>query len=79
MNDAADAVLAIVSCGAPATGVLTELLQRASPGHVKSPPPETAAVLLAVVPAAAADGVTGMTKLALALTARPAGIVQVTV
>ena len=68
----------IVSCGA-LTGVgPTELVQRAGPGQVGSPPPLTVAVLV-TLGCAAVVGVTGMMKLADAETARPLGIVQVTV
>ncbi len=76
-NEPALAVFVIVSCGA-LTGVVTVLVQRASAGQVGSPPPETVAVLVTLAPAARV-GVTGMTKLAFAPAARPAGMVQVTV
>ena len=59
-------------------GVVTELVQRAAAGQVGSPPPVTVAVFTAG-DAAAAVGVIGMMKLVVALTAKPAGIVQVTV
>ena len=59
------------------TGVVTLLLQRASAGQVGSPPPLTLAVLMTLA-AAAAVGVTGMTKVVVALAARPAAIVHVT-
>src|SRR5579883_3166441 len=68
----------ICNCGAP-TGVLTVLEQFAAPGQVGSPPPCTVAVLVSVVPLAAAVGVTGITKLTAVPVARPAAIVQVTV
>ena len=78
MNDAAFAVLVIVSCGA-LTGVgPTLLVQRAAAGHVGSPPPLTDAVLVTLAPAARV-AVTGTTKLVLPPAAKPAGIVQVTV
>ena len=54
------------------------LVQRASPGQVGSPPPLTVAVLV-TLGAAAAVGVTGITKLVLPPAARPAATVQVTV
>jgi hypothetical protein len=66
-----------VSCGA-FTGVVTLLVQRAFAGQVGSPPPLTLAVLVTLLPAAAV-GVTGITKLVLPPTAKPAGTVQVTV
>ena len=50
-----------------------------SAGQVGSPPPDTVAVLLTVVPFAAGSGVTGMTKLAFAPIANPAGMEQLTV
>ena len=53
-------------------------LQRAVAGQVGSPPPLTLAVFTAGL-ATAAVGVTGITKLAVPLTAKPAGTVQVTV
>ena len=78
VNDAALAVLVIVSCGA-FTGVgPTLLVQRAAAGHVGSPPPLTVAVLVTLAPAARV-AVTGTTKLVLPPAAKPAGIVQVTV
>ena len=61
-----------------ATGLVTLLVQRALAGHVLSPPPLTVAVLVTLA-AAAAVGVTGITKLVLAPAARPAATVQVTV
>jgi len=76
VNATALAVLVIVSCGR-FTGVVTAELQRASAGHVVSPPPETVAVLV-MLAADAVVGVTGMMKLVVALTARPGAIVQVT-
>ena len=66
-----------VSCGA-LTGVVTDEVQRASAGHVASPPPLTVAELVTLEPAARV-GVIGMMKLTVALTARPDAIVQVTV
>ena len=77
MNDAAEAVFVSVSCGA-LTGVVVVLVQCAAAGQVGSPPPLTVAVFTAGE-AAAAVGVIGMMKLVVALTAKPAGIVQVTV
>ena len=71
------AVFNSVSCGR-FTGVVTVLVQRALAGHVASPPPDTVAVFTTLA-AAAAVGVTGMMKLVLVPTARPAAIVQVTV
>ena len=76
-NEPALAVFVIVSCGA-LTGVVTVLVQRASAGQVGSPPPETVALLVTLVPAARV-GVTGMTKLVFAPAARPAAMVQITV
>ncbi len=60
------------------TGVVTVLLQSLPDGHAASPPPLTVAVLVTFA-AAAAVGVTGMVKLVLPPTARPAAMVQVTV
>lgn len=60
------------------TLLLTELVQWVSPGQVVSPPPLTVAVLVSVVPAAAAVGVTGIAKELTALAAKPAATVQVT-
>ena len=78
VKEAALAVLVIVSCGA-FTGVgPTLLVQRATAGHVESPPPDTVAVLVTLAPAARV-AVTGTTKLVLPPAAKPAGIVQVTV
>ncbi len=57
-------------------GTITVSLQRTAAGQSGSPPPETVAVLLPLT--AESVGVTGITKLAVALTARPVGIVQVT-
>ena len=71
------AVFSSVSCGR-LTGVVTVLVQRALAGHVASPPPVTVAVLTTLA-AAAVVGVTGITKLVVALTARPAATVHVTV
>jgi hypothetical protein len=76
VNEAALAVLVIVSCGV-LTGVVVVLVQRAAAGQPGSPPPLTVAVFTAGE-AAAAVGVTGITNALVALTARPAGIVQVT-
>ena len=77
MNGETEAVLRIVSFGA-LSGVMTVLEQSPATTQTGSPPPVTLAVLVTDVPAAAV-GVIGMMKLAEALTARPAGIVQVTV
>ena len=77
MNDAAEAVFVSVSTGA-LTGVVVVLVQRAAAGQPASPPPVTVAVFTAG-DAAAAVGVIGMMKLVVALNAKPAGIVQVTV
>ena len=77
MNDAAEAVFVSVNTGA-LTGVVVVLVQCAAAGQVGSPPPDTVAVFTAG-DAAAAVGVIGMMKLVVALTAKPAGIVQVTV
>jgi len=76
VKDAALAVLVIVNCGR-FTGVVTAELQRASTGHVVSPPPETVAVFVTLA-ADAVVGVTGMMKLVVAPTAKLA-MVQVTV
>ena len=72
-------VLRITNCGA-FTGVPVVLVQFGllTFGQVGSPPPLTVAVLFTVVPFAAGNGVTGITKLTLAPTARPAATVQVT-
>ena len=72
-------VFRITSCGA-FTGVPVVLVQFGllTFGQVGSPPPLTVAVLFTVVPLAMANGVTGMTKLTLAPTARPLATVQVT-
>ena len=67
----------MVSCGA-FTGTSTVPVQCVAAGQVGSPPPDAVALLLTVVPLAAAAGVTGIVKLVPAPTARPAGIVQVT-
>ncbi len=77
MNDAAEAVFVSVNTGA-FTGVVVVLVQCAAAGQVGSPPPVTVAVFT-TGDAAAIVGVIGMMKLVVALTARPAGIVQVTV
>ena len=77
MKLAALAVFVIVSCGA-LIGVVTVLVQRAFAGQVGSPPPETVAVFTDGF-VAAMVAVTGMMKLLFAPTAKPAGIVQVTV
>ena len=77
MNEAALAVFVSVSTGA-LTGVVVVLVQCAAAGQVGSPPPDTVAVFTAG-DAAAAVGVIGMMKLVVPLTAKPAGIVQVTV
>ena len=77
MNEAAEAVFVSVSTGA-LTGVVVVLVQCAAAGQVGSPPPVTVAVFT-TGEAAAIVGVTGITKLVVPLTARPAGIVQVTV
>ncbi len=61
------------------TGVETVLMHRAAAGQPTSPPPLTEAVLISVVPCALFCGVTGITKLLVALAARPAATVQVTV
>jgi hypothetical protein len=58
--------------------VVTVLEQFAAPGHVGSPPPETVAELVNVLPLAAAVGVTGITKLTGEPVARPAAIMHVT-
>ena len=60
------------------TGTVTVLLQRAAPGQVLSPPPETVAELVTLGPAAN-DGFTGMTKDVLPPAARPAATTQETV
>ncbi len=77
MNEAALAVFVSVNTGA-FTGVVVVLVQCAAAGQEGSPPPVTVAVFTAG-DAAAAVGVIGMMKLEVALTAKPAGIVQVTV
>jgi hypothetical protein len=69
--------LVSVSCGA-FTVVVIDGAQRLAAGQVGSPPPLTLAVLVTLLPAAAV-GVTGITKLVLPPTAKPAGTVQVTV
>ena len=74
---AALAVFVTLSCGA-STGVLVVLSQCAWPGQVGSPPPETFALFVTVEPLAAAVGVTGIVKLTGVPTARPAGMVQLT-
>ena len=77
MNEAAEAVFVSVNTGA-LTGVVVVLVQCAAAGQVGSPPPVTVAVFT-TGEAAAIVGVTGITKLVVPLTAKPAGIVQVTV
>ena len=67
----------IVSWG-ELTGVISVSEQRAAAGQPGSPPPLTLAVLL-TLGIAAAVGVTGITKLTDAPTAKPDAIVQVTV
>jgi hypothetical protein len=67
----------IVSAG-EFSGVLVVELQCAAAGQVGSPPPVTLAVFTTGL-AALAVGVTGITKLVLPPTARPAATVQVTV
>lgn len=71
------AVLDIVSTGPPITLLLTEAMQRATAGQVLSPPPLTLAVLVSVLPTAAAVGVTGMTKELSPLATMPAAMTQV--
>jgi hypothetical protein len=71
------AVFTIVSCGA-LTGVITVLEQLLLAGQDGSPPPETVAVFVSVVPFAAAVGVTGIAKAAELPVASPAAIVHVT-
>ena len=68
--------MVIVSCGAFTT-TITVLEQRPAAGQPGSPPPLTLAVLL-TLGCAALVGVTGITKAAVALTASPLAIVQVT-
>ena len=69
--------LAVGGAGLPTT-VVTEGIQRAVvAGQLGSPPPLTLAVLI-TLGTALIVGVTGITKLVLALTASPAAIVQVT-
>ena len=71
------AVLVSVKLG-EFSGVLVVEPQRVAPGQPGSPPPLTLAVFTTGL-AAAAVGVTGMTKLAVPLVAaRPAATVQVT-
>ena len=77
MKLAALAVFVSVNTGA-LTGVVVVLVQCAAAGQVGSPPPLTVAVFTAGE-AAAAVGVIGITNDVVPLTARPAGIVQVTV
>ena len=74
---ACDFTIATSALGSTGVGPAV-LVQCAAAGQVGSPPPETVAVL-ATLGAAAAVGVTGITKLVLAEAARPLGIVQVTV
>jgi hypothetical protein len=71
------AVFCTLNCGA-STGVFTVLEQFTAPGQVGSPPPETVAVFVSVVPLAAAVGVTGITKLTGVFVASPVAIVHVT-
>ena len=73
-----DVLLTIETSALDVTGVVTLLVQRALAGQVLSPPPLTVAVLVTLA-AAAAVGVTGITKLVAASAARPTGIVQLTV
>ncbi len=77
MNEAALAVFVRVSTGR-FTGVVTLLVQRTAAGQPASPPPFTVALLVTLA-AAAAVGVTGITKLVVPPAAKPAAIVQVTV
>jgi len=77
VNDAAEAVFVRVNCGR-FTGVVVVLLQRAAAGHVGSPPPLTLAVFTTGL-AAAIVGVTGITNVVVAFTAKPAATVHVTV
>ena len=77
MNDAAEAVFVNVNCGV-FTGVVIVGVQRAVAGQVGSPPPLTLAVFTTGL-AAAIVGVTGITNVVVAFTAKPAAIVQVTV
>jgi len=70
-------VFVSVNCGV-FTGVVTDGTQRAVvAGQVGSPPPLTLAPFV-TLGTALIVGVTGITKLALALTANPAATVQVT-
>lgn len=81
VNVALLAVLDIVKAGTPGaadTLLLTELVQWAAAGQVVSPPPLTLAVLVSVVPAAAAVGIAGMAKELTPPAARPAATVQFT-
>ena len=59
-------------------GVVVVEPQRVAPGHPGSPPPVTLAVFTTGL-AAAAVGVTGITKLVVPFTANPVAMVQVTV
>jgi len=77
VNEAAEAVFVSVNCGV-FTGVVTVGVQRAAAGQVGSPPPLTLA-LLVTLGVAATVGVTGMMKLVLPPTAKPAATVHVTV
>ena len=72
-------VLSSVRLAVPVTGVSTWPWQRVAAGHPGSPPPLTVAVLVTVVPATAAVGITRITKLVVPPAARPAAIVHVTV
>jgi thiol-disulfide isomerase/thioredoxin len=76
-NEKKPFVFVSVSCG-EFSGVVVVEPQRVLPGHPGSPPPLTFAVFTTGF-AALAVGVTGITKLVVAFTARPAAIVQVTV
>jgi hypothetical protein len=77
VNDAAEAVFVIVSCGV-LTVVVIDGVQRAAAGQVGSPPPDTLAVFV-TLGVAATVGVTGIMKLVLPPAAKPAATVQVTV
>ena len=77
VNDAAEAVFVRVSCGV-LTGVVIDGVQRAAAGQVGSPPPLMLAVFV-TLGVAATVGVTGIVKLVLPPTARPAATVHVTV
>jgi hypothetical protein len=71
------AVLVSVSCGALIGVGPTVPVQRGAAGQVGSPPPVTLAVLVTLDPAARV-GFTGITKLVLPPSAKPAATVQVT-